>query len=85
MEIKHSELVELINLTVTRTLREMGFRGGDALRVNRHDMVRRIGRKRYDRAVRNGELQTYKNGEARSAGVWAKREDWDSFCLKFCL
>lgn len=76
---------ELVTLTVHRVLTELGFKAGQSNRVKRADMVRVIGRRRFDRAVQDGELRIHKNGSAQTAGVWASREDWERFVKRHHL
>ena len=72
-------LTEFVRLVVKETINELGVKIEGPNRIKRSEIVRIIGRQRFDQAVERGELKVHKTGTAKSAGVWVKMEDWQKF------
>ena len=79
---QQTDLQEIISFTVEKTLHELGFKGGFQQKIRRADIVKMIGRRRFDQAVMNGELRVIKNGHGRTSAVWVEPSEWERFSKK---
>jgi len=76
------EIEELTSKIVVKTLSQLGLLSSKYSnpRVYRTEMVKMIGRRAYDNAVRDGKLHPFKEDlNRKTAKVWVERKEWDKF------
>jgi hypothetical protein len=80
--MKKSELAEFGRNLVLTTLVEMGLKPHrlQSGRIYRSEMVEVIGRRAFDKAVREGKIIVWKlNPLKKNSRVYARRSDWEKF------
>ena len=76
------DLEELISTVVVRTLSSLGFLATKHSnpRVFRSDIVKMIGRRAFEKAIREGKLHPVKEDlNLKTAKIWVDRKEWDGF------
>lgn len=79
--LTRDQLTRLVRNTIHGTLVELGLKANSQQsgKIYRRDMVKVIGRWKFDWAVREGHLIVYKDKDARNSKVYAKRGNWERF------